>query len=140
MYSKEVCVKVVCVCLFWCSCISSSCASHIPHFACIRFLNVSHKTVDEGDVFAGVDVGCKAIGVGNITAGAGVVDVGHEAIAVGCEVINEDNTITGAATSPLMSMVTSSPSAALASLVTCSWILAAFTLFFKSPKPLALST
>ena len=32
----------VCVCLFWCSRISSSRASHIPHFACIRFLRVLH--------------------------------------------------------------------------------------------------
>ena len=82
-------------------------------------MDVSHETVDGGDVFAGVrvvDVGCKAIGVGDIVAGAGagagVVDVGHEAVAVGCEVVDEDNTLAGAAMRPSMSVVTSSPSAA----------------------------
>ena len=33
------CCVCVCVC-FWCSCISPACASHLPHSAHIRFLNI----------------------------------------------------------------------------------------------------
>ena len=29
--------------LFWCSCISPSYTSHIPHSMCIRFLTVKHE-------------------------------------------------------------------------------------------------
>ena len=78
-------------------------------------IDVSRETVDGGEVFVGVqvvNVGCKAIGVGDIVAGACVVDVSHEAVDVGCEVVDEDNTLAGATTSPSMSLVTSSPSAA----------------------------
>ena len=62
-YSKEECVKVVCVCLFWCSRISSSRASHVPHFACIRFLTrvgMQHQIRPlEQDELICADFGCE---------------------------------------------------------------------------------
>ena len=38
----------MCVCLFWCSRISSSRASHVPHFTRIRFLNGSDVVPGNG--------------------------------------------------------------------------------------------
>lgn len=83
------------------------------------------EAIDGDDLFAGariVDTGCEAVGGGDILAGTCVVDVGHG--DVDGDVAHD-------------TVVTSSPSTASpTSPVTCSLILASFTLPFESPGSL----
>ena len=56
----------------------------------------------------------------DVVAGARVVNAGHKAVDIGCEVVDEHNTLGGAATSPSMSSLPSFPSAATSfSLISC---------------------
>ena len=71
--------------------------------------------------------------------GAWVIDVYREVVDDGCEAVDEDNALAGAATSPLVSWVTSSPSATTSiSLVSCPLAPPTSALSLKFPGSLAL--
>ena len=62
----------------------------------------------------------KAVVGDDVVAGARVVNAGHKAVDMGCEVVDEANALAGAVMSPSMSLVTSSRSAATSfSLISC---------------------
>ena len=72
------------------------------------------------EMWGAVDANRRAVVGDDVVAGARVVDVDHEAVDIGCEVVDEDNALVGAATSPSMSSVTSTRSAATSfSLISC---------------------
>ena len=110
-------------------------------FAGTWILNIGCKAVSRGDVSADarvIDMGCKTVDGGEIVAGARVVSVGHKAVDMGCKVVDEDNALAGVATSASMSSVTFSPSAATSiSSVSCPLApLSTFPLSSKFLSPL----
>ena len=84
-----------------------------------RVANIEWRQGVEVEMSGAINVGGEAIGGGDIVAGTHMVNVGHEAVDVDSEVVDEDNALTGFATSPSYSSVTSSLSAATSFFVSC---------------------
>lgn len=87
---------------------------------------MEHETAAGAAIFADVcvvDMGCKAVGRGDIFAGTPVVDVGHRAMDgdIVHKTVVTSSASTGSPTSP----------------VACPSILTTFALAFKSPESLA---
>lgn len=110
-------------------------------FAGAWVIEVGHEAIDGGNIIVsarGVDMGSGANDEGDNVAGARVVNVGHEAVDVDCEVVDEDNALTGFATSPSLSLVTSSLSAATSIFVSCPLGPPTSALSFEFPGSLVL--
>ena len=98
-----------------------------------------HRLEVKLEMQGAVDENCEAVVGDDVVAGAGVVNVCHEAVDRGCEVVDEANALARAAMSPSMSSVTSSRFAATSfSLISCPVAPPTSALSLKFSSSLAL--